>query len=47
MLVAVPLLVAHSLLNRAAERRLLLLDEAASGLLAQEAAQPSPPGPAA
>lgn len=35
MLVAVPLLVAHSLLNRAAERRLLLLDEAASGLLAQ------------
>ena len=36
MLVAVPLLVAHSLLNRAAERRLLLLDEAASGLLAQD-----------
>ena len=33
MLVAVPLLVAHSLLNRAAERRILLLEEAASGLL--------------
>ena len=34
MLVAVPLLVAHALLNRAAERRLLLLDEAASTILA-------------
>lgn len=33
MLVAVPLLVAHSLLNRAAERRILMLEEAASGLL--------------
>ncbi len=33
MLVAVPLLVAHSLLNRAAERRIILLEEAASGLL--------------
>jgi len=33
MLVAVPLLVAHSLLNRAAERRILLLEEAVSGLL--------------
>lgn len=33
MMVAVPLLVAHSLLNRAAERRILLLEEAASGLL--------------
>ena len=59
MLVAVPLLVAHSLLNRAAERRLLLLDEAASGLLAQDVshdatqdvarqvAQPVPQGPTA
>lgn len=44
MLVAVPLLVAHSLLNRAAERRLLLLDEAASGFLAQEP-PPTPPTP--
>ena len=33
MLVAVPLLVAHSLLNRAAERRIVLLEEAASGVL--------------
>ena len=33
MLVAVPLLVAHSLLNRAAERRLLQLEEAASAAL--------------
>lgn len=33
MFVAVPLLVAHALLSRAAERRILLLEEAASGLL--------------
>lgn len=33
MLVAVPLLVVHSLLNRAAERRIVLLEEAASGVL--------------
>ncbi len=33
MFVAVPLLVAHALLNRAAERRILVLEEAASGLL--------------
>ncbi len=36
MLVAVPLLVAHALLNRAAEKRMLLLEEAASGILGHE-----------
>jgi biopolymer transport protein ExbB len=38
MLVAVPLLVAHSLLNRAAERRLFQLEEAASAALVSESA---------
>ena len=40
MLVAVPLLVAHSLLNRAAERRIVLLEEAASGILGASGDRP-------
>ena len=40
MLVAVPLLVAHSLLSRAAERRIMLLEEAVSGSLGCSAGGP-------